>query len=236
MSLHLTVDGIAVEVANRASVLDAVLAAALPLPHLCKDPDRPRLGSCRTCLVAVEGLPGVQAACVLPAAEGMVVRTDDPLAVRIRSGVLQLTLDMLAEGDPDKLSELGEAASGHGLQRGRWLPQPPIAHRDHLDDSNPIWVLDHRRCILCERCIDACQQVQHIGAIAMLGRDSQARIGVFRDGSLMESNCTSCGQCWATCPTLAIRFKEPLVASGTLDPAFLNQRQRKENRHDRHHD
>lgn len=111
MEISLTVDGRRVAVAPGASVLDAVNRAGVYLPQLCKDPDRPRLGTCRTCLVSIDGQRGTPASCSTPAREGMVVRTDAPEVERIRRGVLQLTLDMLPEDDLSRLGELGVAAA-----------------------------------------------------------------------------------------------------------------------------
>lgn len=212
MNINVTVDETHVELPEGSSVLDAILAAGVYLPHLCKDVDRPALGTCRTCLVGIEGRGGCHTACTEPATEGMVVHTNDPEAVDIRTGVLQLTADMLPEPDPHVLGELSLALQTHGVLRGRFLPSPQVASRRTVDDSNPFWLLDHNRCILCERCIDACQEVQHIGAIAKLSRGAESTIGTFGYGSIADSNCTSCGQCWSVCPTLAIRQKQTISA------------------------
>ena len=130
----------------------------------------------------------------------MAVRTDAPEVVRVRRGVLQLTLDMLPEGDPALLRELATAVATHRIIRGRFLPERPLPMQETVDASNPFWLLDRTRCILCQRCVDACQHVQHIDAIALLNRSLGSEIGVFRHGLVIDSNCTSCGQCWATCP------------------------------------
>src|SRR5438552_16533807 len=103
--MKLVVDGQTAEVAVGATVLDAVNRLGIPLPQLCKDPDRPPLGACRTCLVQVAGQRGAPAACHLPAREGMVVSTTAPEAVRIRSVVLDLTRSMLSAG-----AEIGRAS------------------------------------------------------------------------------------------------------------------------------
>ncbi|HYR40616.1 MAG TPA: 2Fe-2S iron-sulfur cluster-binding protein, partial [Methylomirabilota bacterium] len=95
MSLSLTIDGTPIEVPTGATVLDAVNRLGLALPQLCKDPDRPPLGACRTCLVHVEGQRGLPAACHLPARDGMIVDTQHPEAVRTRRAVLDLTWSML---------------------------------------------------------------------------------------------------------------------------------------------
>jgi formate dehydrogenase alpha subunit len=204
--MKLTIDGRSVELAEGASVLDGVNRLGLPLPQLCKDPDRPALGACRTCLVHVEGMRGVPAACHLPACDGMVVSTEHPEARRIRAIVLDLTRSMLTAGDGrDGFGQVGPATASHGVARPTW----PALHRSGVDASKSFFVLDREACILCGRCTVACDEVQEIGAISLLGRGHATRVGVFADGAMASSVCTSCGQCVATCPTGAFRPKEP---------------------------
>ena len=203
--LHVTIDESSVEVPEGATVLDAVNRLGIPLPQLCKDPDRAPLGACRTCLVHVEGQRGLPAACHLPARDGMIVRTDHPEAVRVRRAVLDLTLSMLTPtAERDGFGQLGAAAARHGLTRPAHAPH----HRFEPDLSKSFFVLDREACILCGRCTVACDDVQRIGAISLLGRGHDARVGVFGDGAMASSVCTSCGQCVATCPTGALRPKE----------------------------
>jgi len=208
--MRLTIDGRAVDVGAGASVLDAVNALGIPLPQLCKDPDRAPLGACRTCLVRVEGQRGTPAACHLPARDGMVVSTIDPDVVRVRRAVLDLTRSMLAAGPGrDGLGEVGEACERHGLGAPSWAP----LHRFDVDATKSFFALDREACILCGRCTTACDDVQQIGAIAMLGRGHAMKVGVAGDGTLASSVCTSCGQCVATCPTGALRPKEEAAAA-----------------------
>ncbi|HET8576649.1 MAG TPA: formate dehydrogenase subunit alpha [Methylomirabilota bacterium] len=205
MSLRVVIDGQSVEVPAGATVLDAANRLGVALPQLCKDPDQPPLGACRTCLVHVEGQRGLPAACHLPARDGMVVSTTHPGAVRVRKAVLDLTLSMLSpEPQRDGFAQLGEAAARHGLTRPSWAPH----QRFPVDGSKSFFVLDREACILCGRCTVACDDVQQIGAISLLGRGHVARVGVFADGAMASSVCTSCGQCVATCPTGALRPKE----------------------------
>jgi formate dehydrogenase alpha subunit len=205
MALSLTIDDRRVVVPAGATVLDAVNRLGLPLPQLCKDPDRPPLGACRTCLVEVEGQRGFPASCHLPAREGMVVRTDTPGATRMRRAVLDLTLSMLTPGEGrDGFGQLGEAGARHGLTR----PSAAPLHRFRADDSKSFFLLDREACILCGRCTVACDEVQRIGAISLIGKGHAEKVGVFGDGLMAASICTSCGQCVATCPTGALRPKE----------------------------
>jgi len=211
--MQLTIDGRTVELDAGATVLDGVNRLGLPLPQLCKDPDRPPLGACRTCLVHVEGMRGTPAACHLPAREGMVVSTDHPDVVRVRTTVLDLTRSMLTDGrggmlpprdSPASFGQVGVATARHGLRGPTWQP----LHHSPVDDSKSFFVLDREACILCGRCTVACDDVQQIGAISLLGRAHASKVGVFEDGAMASSVCTSCGQCVATCPTGALRPKE----------------------------
>ena len=204
-TVHVTVDESPVEVPEGATVLDAVNRLGISLPQLCKDPDRAPLGACRTCLVHVEGQRGVPAACHLPARDGMVVSTVHPEAARARRAVLDLTLSMLTPSAArDGFGQLGAAAARHDLPR----PRHAAHHQFETDASKSFFVLDREACILCGRCTVACGDVQHIGAISLAGRGHDARVGVFGDGAMASSVCTSCGQCVATCPTGALRPKE----------------------------
>ncbi|HXH82576.1 MAG TPA: formate dehydrogenase subunit alpha [Candidatus Tectomicrobia bacterium] len=229
VTMRITIDGRPVELPEGATVLDGVNRLGIALPQLCKDPDRPPLGACRTCLVHVEGMRGTPAACHLPARDGMVVSTLHPDAVRVRSTVLDLTLSMLAPSsgtparDPGQhlshrdgprdpglavaprhdFGQATDAAARHGV-RPSWAP----LHHHAVDATKSFFVLDRDACILCGRCTTACDDVQQIGAIALLGRGHATRVGVFGDGTMASSVCTSCGQCVATCPTGALRPKE----------------------------
>src|SRR5437867_12009609 len=203
--MKLAIDGRPVEVPAGATVLDAVNALGIPLPQLCKDPDRSPLGACRTCLVQVEGQRGTPAACHLPARDGMAVSTTHPEVVRVRQTVLDLTRSMLTSGSGrDSFGQLGRACERHGVRNGSFAS----LHQFEPDDTKSFFVLDREACILCGRCTVACDDVQQIGAIAMLGRGHAMKVGVFGDGTMASSVCTSCGQCVATCPTGALRSKE----------------------------
>src|SRR5688572_33323288 len=111
-AMKLSIDGQTIDLPVGATVLDAVNRCGVALPQLCKDPDRAPLGACRTCLVHVEGQRGLPAACHLPARDGMVVQTQHPDAVRVRTGVLDLTASMLTPGpDRNGFGQLGVAAA-----------------------------------------------------------------------------------------------------------------------------
>jgi len=206
VTLSLNIDGASVSVPDGAMVLDAVKAAGAHVPHLCKDEDQAPIGACRTCLVQVEGQRGFPASCYLPARDGMNVSTRGEQLDRIRRSVLDLTLGMLDPAGRGARRLAAEAAR-YSVD-GRFAPDPERA----LDDSTPAFTLNLADCILCGRCVEGCQDVQHIGAIAVVGGGERAHIGTFLDQPLVESICTSCGTCVSVCPTGALF---PRVEQGT---------------------
>lgn len=202
--VKLTIDGQALTALAGSSVLDAINAAGIFIPQLCKDPDGPVLGACRTCLVQIEGQRGLPAACSTPVSEGMVVATSAPGLDRIRRGVLELTAGMNPDGEVrEGHGDLSVAIEHYGI--GSVAANP--TRRRHRDESNPFFLLNMADCILCGRCAMACDDIQHIGAIAMVGRGQDARPAPAMDKPLLQSICTSCGQCVASCPTGALRPK-----------------------------
>lgn len=199
--MTLILNGAQVEPAG--SLLDTILAAGIELPHLCKDDNLPAIGACRTCLVEADGR--IVAACSFPAAAVTTVDTESAAARRIRRGVLELTLGMQLERDGrggPLAAETSSAAAREGAVR-----RCEVRTGEIVDSTSPFFSFHEAACILCGRCVTACQDLQHIGAIGLAGRGSETRVTPGAAGTFLDSICTSCGSCVAACPTTALRPK-----------------------------
>lgn len=194
------------EATAEGTILDAIIRLGIQLPHLCKDDNLAPIGACRTCLVEADGR--VVAACHTPAAGVTEVRTASPWVVALRTTVLELTRRMHGprpdvRGGPSS-GELWAAYEAHRLAEPAW----PRRERTGLDESSPFFVFHEQQCILCGRCVAACQQLQHIGAIGIAGRGTVSRVTPDADVTFAASACTACGSCVAACPTHALVPKE----------------------------
>lgn len=192
------------DVASAGSVLDAVLASGTDIPHLCKDDNLAAIGACRTCLVEADGR--IVASCSLPAAGVDRVETHSERVVTLRRGVLELTAAMQAPAPGGAAGgPLGQTAAGNYAGA-----EVRVGAFDALtgaveDGSSEFFSFHEDQCILCGRCVSACQDLQHISAIGMAGGGGGTRVTPDDGVSFRDSVCTSCGSCVAACPTLALR-------------------------------
>lgn len=194
------------ELAAAGTILDTLLAAGIDLPHLCKDDNLAAIGACRTCLVEADGR--IVAACATPAANVKIVETESARVRKLRAGVLQLTLAMQTDATPTTsggplAGSLAETAARAGV--GDTLFEQVSGQAE--DASNPFFSFHEAACILCGRCVAACQSLQHISAIGLAGRGSRTVVTPGAGDSFRGSVCTSCGSCVAACPTTALRPK-----------------------------
>ncbi len=205
----LTIDGRAVTVPEGTSVLRAARGAGIDIPKLCASDNLAAYGSCRLCLVEVEGAKGTPASCTTPCADGMVVRTDTDTVHALRHGVMELYLS-------DHPQDCAGCARGNceiqvlAVQTGAAEVRYGRGGASHLDDtadtSNPYFTYDPKACIVCNRCVRACGEVQGTFALTVDGRGFDSRITT-GGTNFLDSECVSCGACVQACPTDALTEK-----------------------------
>ncbi|HVW19361.1 MAG TPA: 2Fe-2S iron-sulfur cluster-binding protein [Solirubrobacteraceae bacterium] len=201
---NVTIDGIEVEVADDATVLEAARAAGCDVPTLCFDDRQDPFGACRVCLVGIEGARAPLPSCTTIVRDGMVVDTRDERARRIASNVVDLVLSELPHA-PDPDTELARVAAGFGFGAGHSPRWPGATHVGlEAERNHPYLAFDHDMCISCGRCVRACDEVQGTFALATVGRGFTANVVAGLDQGFRDSVCVSCGACADTCPTHAI--------------------------------
>jgi formate dehydrogenase major subunit len=207
-AVAMTIDGQSLSVPRGTSILRAAKLAGTSIPKLCATDAVQAFGSCRLCLVEIEGHTGTPASCTTPVAEGMVVRTQTERLKKLRKGVMELyisdhPLDCLtcaANGD----CELQDMAGAVGLRDVRYGYAGENHLADAVDASNPYFAYDSAKCIVCSRCVRACDEVQGTLALTVSGRGFASRIAAGQSEPFMDSECVSCGACVQACPTAAL--------------------------------
>ncbi|HEX2705747.1 MAG TPA: formate dehydrogenase subunit alpha [Candidatus Lustribacter sp.] len=215
-----TVDGCTVEVPAGTSVLRAASLAGVDVPRLCATDSLKAFGSCRLCLVEVDGMRGTPASCTTPCTDAMVVSTQTEQVRDLRRGVLELYLsDHPADcaGCARGSCEMQDLAHRVGVAEVRYGLGGGAGGKHHLgatrDVSNPYFDYDPSACIVCSRCVRACDEVQGTFALTVEGRGFDSRISPGGAAGFMASECVSCGACVQACPTSALEEKS-LVALG----------------------
>ncbi len=234
-TVSLTIDGVKVSVPEGTSIMRAAMEIGTQIPKLCATDMVDAFGSCRLCLVEIEGRPGTPASCTTPVAEGMVVHTQTSRLKQIRRGVMELyisdhPLDCLtcsANGDCELQDMAGAVglrevrygydgenhvfAKRNGKANDKWMP---------TDNSNPYFAYDPSKCIVCSRCVRACEEVQGTFALTIAGRGFDSRVSPSQMQPFMESECVSCGACVQACPTATLNEKS-VIEIGTPEHSVV---------------
>ncbi|HWX56988.1 formate dehydrogenase subunit alpha [Bradyrhizobium sp.] len=218
----LTIDGQSITVPEGTSIMRAAMEAGTQVPKLCATDMVDAFGSCRLCLVEIEGRAGTPASCTTPAMNGLVVHTQTERLKKLRKGVMELyisdhPLDCLtcaANGDCELQDMAGAVglrdvrygyqgdnhvfAEAKGQANAAWMPK---------DETNPYFTYDPSKCIVCSRCVRACEEVQGTFALTISGRGFNSRVSPGMSESFLGSECVSCGACVQACPTATLTEK-----------------------------
>ncbi|MDB5682684.1 MAG: formate dehydrogenase subunit alpha [Sphingomonas bacterium] len=223
-TVTLTIDGQQIDVPEGTSVMRAAALMGTTIPKLCATDMLEAFGSCRICLVEIDGRAGYPASCTTPVTPGMVVRTQTDRLKQIRKGVMELyisdhPLDCLtcaANGD----CELQDMAGAVGLRDVRYGYEGENHLRQAKDESNPYFTFDPSKCIVCSRCVRACDEVQGTFALTIQGRGFGSKVSASQDQDFLSSECVSCGACVQACPTATLTEKA-VIEIGTPDRSVI---------------
>ncbi|MDB5579078.1 MAG: formate dehydrogenase, alpha subunit, partial [Bradyrhizobium sp.] len=219
----LSIDGQSVTVPEGTSLMRAAALLGTNIPKLCATDSLEAFGSCRLCLVEIEGRAGYPASCTTPVTPGMMVRTQTDKLKKLRRGVMELyisdhPLDCLtcaANGDCERQDQAGAV----GLREVRYG-----AGAGHLgqakDTSNPYFDFDPSKCIVCSRCVRACDEVQGTFALTIDGMGFASKVAASQAEEFFSSECVSCGACVQACPTATLVEKK-VAEVGTPDRAIV---------------
>ncbi|WP_019883514.1 MULTISPECIES: formate dehydrogenase subunit alpha [unclassified Methylophilus] len=213
----LNIDGIDVTVPDGTSIMHAAQLGGVTVPKLCATDSLEPFGSCRLCLVEIEGRRGYPASCTTPVAPGLKVKTQTPKLADVRRGVMELyisdhPLDCLtcaANGD----CELQDMAGAVGLREVRYGYDGENHLGQAKDESNPYFTFDASKCIVCSRCVRACEETQGTFALTIQGRGFDSKVSA-GGKDFLESECVSCGACIQACPTATL-MEKTVIDAGT---------------------
>jgi len=232
VEVTIQIDEMTLRVEKGTSVLEAALANGIYIPHLCHHPDLPELGSCRLCIVEVEGKPDVEPSCKLQAEDGMVIRTDSERISQLR----KLSMELILAAHPEDCStcpkygrcELQTLIQYMGVSAARMHTRVKGFAQN---SQNPLIIHDMNRCVLCGRCVRACKELRGVGVLQYNKEGLETCIGTLHNKLLKDADCRFCGACAEVCPTGTIRDardytpsekKDVLVPCRTACPAHTD--------------
>lgn len=221
--VNLTINGKEIQVPRGTTILKACQMNGIDVPTLCYDEDLRLAGSCRMCVVEVKGRPLYAASCVAPVEPGMVVETESPGIVEARKMVLELLLarHKVECHTCEKTGEcrLQDYCYRYGVKDTRFTEGG--AHHYPIFDENPFIERDYEKCIMCTRCVRACEEITVARAINVKERGHHAKIATAFDGNLADSPCVFCGQCIMVCPVGALTSR---VSAGKGRPIDIDRK------------
>jgi len=223
-TVRIEIDGLPATVKAGSTIMRAARESGVDVPKLCATDNLKPFGSCRLCLVEIEGRKGYPASCTTPVEEGMQIRTQTDALAKLRRNVMELyisdhPLDCLtcsANGD----CELQDMAGAVGLRDVRYGFDGDNHLDAEIDSSNPYFSFDPSKCIVCSRCVRACDEVQGTFALTIAGRGFESKVSASLNESFLESECVSCGACVQACPTATLMEKS-IIDNGQPDHSVV---------------
>lgn len=209
----LTIDGQKIQTWQGATILETALDNKIYIPHLCYHPDLKPAGSCRVCMVKL-GNGQLTASCRTPVQEGMVVETKSPEIDRVRRPIIEMIIanhhmdcrNCLKKGQCELQRIMAHMKiDKQKIGQNMRLPVTGVP----VDETNPFFIRDHNKCILCGICVRTCQEIAKVHAIDFAGRGNTAKIAAFGDKAIAGSKCVSCGECVIRCPVGALVLRNP---------------------------
>ncbi|MBN2286446.1 MAG: iron hydrogenase small subunit [Tissierellales bacterium] len=209
--INLTINNKKISCENGKTILQAAKENNILIPHLCYLENIHQQGSCRMCIVEVEGEKTLQASCIVPVREGMVIKTNSEKVINTRKVLYEL---LLSDHEQDCLNcsrnqDCELQALGEWLQVGESRFEG-VHSKNLMDEASPSIIRDTAKCILCRRCVTVCNEIQNVGAINPQNRGFKTDIGPPEDLPLNSINCSNCGQCTVVCPVGALQEKDAL--------------------------
>lgn len=208
--MTITINGKTILFGAGDTILDAAKNHGIYIPTLCHLKDTTPTGACRVCLVEVEGARSLMSSCSVPAAKGMVIHTDSKLVIKARKSIIKLMLSsgnhsncLLCPSSGD--CRLQELAFRYQVKAGAF---PESKAYYPMEVANPLIIRDFSKCVLCGKCVQACNEVQVNNAIDFGYRGSETKVIASGDRSLKDSDCVFCGECLQACPVGAIIAKD----------------------------
>ncbi|MFT5208351.1 MAG: formate dehydrogenase major subunit [Flavobacterium sp.] len=222
--VSLKVDGNDIKVPKGTSVLAAAAMAGINIPKLCATDSLEAFGSCRLCLVQIEGRRGYPSSCTTPVEEGMLVKTQNEKIATLRRNVMEM---YISDHPLDCLTcpvngncELQDMAGSVGLRNVRYGYEGDNHLDAEKDTSNPYFTFDPSKCIVCSRCVRACEETQGTFALTISGRGFESKVSPGEDQAFMDSECVSCGACVQACPTATLT-ENSIIDKGQPDHSVI---------------
>ncbi len=212
-TITINIDGREIIARKNSTILESALENKIFIPHLCYHPDLKPAGSCRLCLVELDN-GKILTSCRMPVKEGMTIKTNSPEIERIRLPIVEMIVsnhhmdckNCLKKGNCTLQRIMAfMKIDKQKIRENYRLPEKDLP----LDDSNPFFIRDHNKCVLCGICVRTCQEITKINAIDFAGRGNTAKIATFGDKPVTQSKCVSCGECVVRCPVGALVLRTP---------------------------